>query len=80
MLGAVLGVQMAMAAFEAERQYEMHFMQMVKTLPIEQQASAIQARRQAQEKRRLEALEERRHRELCDAIRSVRPSGLGLFW
>lgn len=80
MLAAILSAGTVLAQMEAERQYEARFMAMVQTLPVEQQQAAVLAHRQVQEKARREALEERRHQELCRAIRSVRPSGIGIFW
>lgn len=78
--GAALTAGIAVAQFEAERQYEAHFMEVVKTLPANQQADAIRLHREAREKARIEALQERRHRELVHAIRDSRPIGFGCFW
>jgi hypothetical protein len=79
-LGAVIGMQAALAQIEAERQYEAHVMARIGELPIEQRHDAVVAFLQAKEKARLEAIEERRHREICAAIRSTRPTGFGVFW
>ena len=57
----------ATAIYDAE--LERHFYETVKTLPVEYQAQVIAEHRALREKQRLEAREDRKHHELCEAIR-----------
>ena len=54
---------------KALREQEDAFMGSIKHMPPEQQQAYIEARKKVQEKMAVEALEERRHQELCEAIR-----------
>lgn len=73
-------VAAAVLQWQAQRHEEESFLRYLNSLPEDQRADACRVRREAKEKARREAIEERRHRELCDAIRSTRMSGFGLFW
>lgn len=70
----------AKLAYEARLQEEEAFRTMLANAPIEHHAALIEARRVRQEEQERYATEERRHRELCRAIRDSRPHGLGIFW
>lgn len=63
-------IYLPLAIYEIERKQEEHFFNSIKELPPDQQLDAIKAHKQAREKAQQFAIEERRHRELCSAIRS----------
>lgn len=67
--GIVLQVQLA----ELERKEEQQFEEFLATLSPADAQQLRTERKEAKEKARQEAIAERRHRELCDAIRSTRP-------
>lgn len=77
---AANALQWAMAMREHERESEKRFAESIAHLPPEQQAMAIKLRQDAKEKLAKEAEIERRHQELCRAIRESRPRGIGLFF
>jgi hypothetical protein len=64
-----IGCVVAMAEAEAEKQ----FIEKIRGLSPDVQSRMIEERKAAKEKARVEAIEERRHRELCDAIRASKP-------
>lgn len=70
----------AIAMMEALRREELEFARRIAEMPIEQQAEAIRIRNEIKAKIAQEAKEERRHQELCRAIRDSRPRGIGIFW
>lgn len=57
----------AIAEVDAMRKQEQAFQDSIKDLPPDVQKSMTQTRADAAEKRRLERIAERRHREMCDA-------------
>lgn len=61
-------------------QEEATFQRAVAELPEAERASFIADYRAKQEKRRVEAIAERRHQELCRAIRDSKRRGFGVFW
>lgn len=71
----VVGIAwMNLKILEHDIKVEKQFRDSIKDLPIEEQLSRINSWESAKEKARLEAIEERRHQELCRAIReSGRP-------
>ena len=70
----------AFALMEAHQREEREFARRLSEMPIEQQTEAIRIRNEIKAKIAQEAKEERRHQELCRAIRDSRPRGLGIFW
>jgi hypothetical protein len=62
-----MAVSVALSMVDA--QMEAYFYENVRNMPIECQAQAIREHKDQREKQRLEAREDRKHRELCDAIR-----------
>lgn len=72
------GLVFASVALEIEvaRHREQAFRKYLESLPEHMRADAIKQH----EKERLERIAERRHQELCDAIRSSRLHGIGIFW
>lgn len=71
---AVATLQYEMESMKARQKLDEEFWSSIKDLPIEEQLSRINSWESAKEKARLEAIEERRHQELCRAIReSGRP-------
>lgn len=79
-LEAVTAIHWAQAMREHEQESERRFVESIAHLSPEQQASAILVRKEVKERLRQEAEIERRHRELCKAIRDSRPRGIGLFF
>lgn len=75
-LAAMQSIELARLEQERERAFYAH----VETLPPEMRYDAVRRYTEAKEKARLESIAERRHQELCEAIRSTRPKGLGIFW
>jgi hypothetical protein len=67
------------SAYEHARQEEARFTASIAGLPPEQQDLAIRFRREAMAKLAEEVKIERRHEELCQAIRDSRPRGVGIF-
>jgi len=55
------------------------FQKALAAMPEELRPAFEKAHREMLEKRYQEAVAERRHRELCQAIRDSRPRGIGLF-
>jgi hypothetical protein len=63
-----------------EQEYEQQaFQKALAALPEDQRWEFEKAYLEKQEKRRQEAEIERRHQELCEAIRDSRPRGVGIF-
>lgn len=56
---------------QAERQSEVHFYASVQGLPEDERHARVQYYLEAKEKSRLEAIAERRHQELCAAIKEA---------
>lgn len=80
MINAILILQSARLEVEQERKQHELFMDSIKHLPVERRSELIKEREEMKEKIRQEMKEERRHRELCSAIRMSRPRGIGIFW
>lgn len=59
----------AFAMAEAARQEELYFAKVVAAMPPEMREKLIADRAALKERQRREAIEERRHQELCAAIR-----------
>ncbi len=70
----------AAQAFQAVQADEMHFWRSIRDLPADAQAKLIEERRVLKEKIQQESTAERRHQELCRAIRGSRVRGIGLFY
>lgn len=62
-------------AYKAELVKEEAFKKAMEHLPVEQRARALSMHYEMKERMRKEKQEERRHQELCDAIRSTKPTG-----
>ena len=77
---AISALHWSLAMQEHEREAEKRFAASIADLPADQQAELIRVRSEAKEKARREREIERRHQELCQAIRDSRPRGLGLFF
>lgn len=77
--GAINALICAQAMYEHEREAEKRFAESIAHLPADQQAYAIRIRREVKERMKREAVIERRHQELCAAIRDARPRGIGIF-
>ena len=68
------GVVMAVIAESMMKdRIDQHFERVIRDLPIETQIQMRKERDERKEKARLEAIEERRHKELCEAIKSTKP-------
>lgn len=61
----------SMAASLLEREYERHFEESIASWPVEERIRIRAARDKAKEKERQERTEERRHQELCEAIKQA---------
>lgn len=70
----------AVLAYEIEWHREECFRKYLASLPEHMRPTAIKQHEEAREKERLERTADRRHQELCDAIRSTRARGFGIFW
>lgn len=57
---------------------DQRFYEIIRHFPPDQQERLIEERKAAKEKARVEAIEERRHREMCAAIRSTKPDHLSI--
>lgn len=55
---------------------EQAFQERLATMTFDERVIALQLRKEERKERTIE----RRHQELCRAIRDSRPSGLGIFW
>lgn len=80
MLSAIYAIQAAAMQLEAAKREQNEFLEFIRDKDPDTQARLIAAREKRMEAAHKEYIEERRHRELCDAIRSTRPTGIGFFW
>lgn len=71
MLGFAIGLGHTIAVLEAEKRERQYFEKSLEGLPPEEQTTRRKAREELREKMRQEATAERRHQELCNAIRST---------
>lgn len=71
MFGSYLAFSMIFAAIEAQRIENEAFEKALDGVPHDLAALMRKERAERQERQRQEAVEERRHRELCEAIRST---------
>lgn len=62
-------------AYEKEVEQDKQFKKAIEHLPVEQRDRALSIHYEMKERMRKERQEERRHQELCDAIRSTKPTG-----
>lgn len=70
MIAVAQAAQRANIEYRLEMQAERAFREYIKDLPAEQQARMIVMRHEAQAQARKERNDERRHQELCSAIRA----------
>lgn len=75
----MFGIELAMAQLMIAQHEREAFKKALAAMPEHMQPAFEKAHREMLEKRHQEATAERRHRELCDAIRDSRPRGIGLF-
>jgi hypothetical protein len=66
-MGALITVQALRLANEQEQRY----LKSLETLPPDMQVQLLKEHRERKEKARLEAIAERRHQELCEAIKEA---------
>lgn len=78
MFGTEIAAAVMYAAEMARKQEECE-REAIEALPVEMQADAWAAKRVRDKKRAVEATAERRHREMCQAVRDSRPSAVGGF-
>ena len=71
MFGIIHGTMMAMAKIEMAQELDRRFEDYIKDLPLDLQIEMRASRKEQQEKQCAEAAKERRHRELCQSIRST---------
>ena len=71
MVAAAQAAQAAISLYRLEVDGERAFMESIKDLPSDQRSAAIQRRIEVKAQIRKEMNEERRHQEMCAAIRSA---------
>jgi DNA-binding ferritin-like protein (Dps family) len=75
----MFGIEIALAQMLIAQHEREHFQKRLMELPEDQRPAYEKAYRELKERQYKEATVERRHQELCQAIRDSRPRSIGLF-